>query len=965
VIGDYLGFLLNGLGTGAVVALLAVGLLLTQRASNVVNFAHAALGMYVALTYFELRETGDLVLPVLGLPARVHVVDTPTVATAMTVAVVLSALLGLVLHFGVFRWLRTSPALARVVASLGLLLYFVAIVKLRFVEIGGSLPLGNLLPVGSVRVAGAVVPLNRILLALLALGVAAVLAAVFRWTRFGLATRAAAENETAAVLSGHSPDRLAAANWVIASVLAGVAVILIASVTKQLDPLSTSMLVVPALAAMLLGGLRSFMLTTAAGLAIGMLQSGVLNYSTRAEWLPGWLPQSGLVQTVPFVLLVVALTVQGQRLPGRAVINETSLPASPSPRHVGVIAVGSLVVLVVALMTVDSQWRLAIVVSMIAAVIALSSVVLTGWVGQISLAQLAFAGLAGFTTAKLTVAAGIPFPWAPLLAVLLTTVVGVLVGLPAVRVRGMTLAIVTLGAAVAIEQLVFASSALGGLGRQQLPRPRLFGIDLGISARGADNFRPAYGILVAVVLVAVFVASANLRRSPTGLQWLAVRANERAAAASGIDVRTAKLSAFAVSSAIAGIGGVLLGYRGSLAPESFAVFGALALLALTYLGGVASMTGAVIAGVLFSGGVLTQLSGGSTGTQSDLAFALSGLSLVAVSILYRDGIAGALRKWWARLVGGSRGRTPAPVEGSESSGGTAGSDAVAARAAASVESTPAAPGVDLRPPEGTSPVTAHGHGPPVDASPAPLLVVEGLTVSYGGVQAVSEVDLVVPEATIVGLIGPNGAGKTTCIDALSGFAPAGARRLELAGVDLRGRPAHDRARRGLVRTFQSVELFDDLTVAENLQVAALDTRWWSPVVHAVHPGRRRVDLDWALAVVGLDDAGGCMPGELSLGRRRMAGIARALVSRPRLVLLDEPAAGLDTFESEALARRLSELPAMGVSVLLVDHDMSLVHEICREITVLDFGHVIATGPPAEVTANRAVIDAYLGQGQPA
>jgi sulfate-transporting ATPase len=543
--------------------------------------------------------------------------------------------------------------------------------------------------------------------------------------------------------------------------------------------------------------------------------------------------------------------------------------------------------------------------------------------------------------------------------VLLTTAVGVLVGLPAVRVRGMTLAIVTLGAAVAIEQLVFASSALGGLGRQQLPRPRLFGIDLGISARGADNFRPAYGILVAVVLVAVFVASANLRRSPTGLQWLAVRANERAAAASGIDVRTAKLSAFAVSSAIAGIGGVLLGYRGSLAPESFAVFGALALLALTYLGGVASMTGAVIAGVLFSGGVLTQLSGGSTGTQSDLAFALSGLSLVAVSILYRDGIAGALRKWWARLVGRGRGPAPAPVESPESSSGAVEPEAAGA------ESVAANPVVDLRPPEGTSPVAVPGQGPPVEVSPPPLLVVEGLTVSYGGVQAVSQVDLVVPETTIVGLIGPNGAGKTTCIDALSGFAPAGARRLELAGVDLRGRPAHDRARRGLVRTFQSVELFDDLTVAENLQVAALDTQWWSPVVHAVHPGRRRVDLDWALAAVGLEGAGGCMPGELSLGRRRMAGIARALVSRPRLVLLDEPAAGLDTFESEALARRLSELPGMGVSVLLVDHDMSLVHEICREITVLDFGHVIATGPPAEVTANRLVVDAYLGQGQPA
>jgi ABC-type branched-subunit amino acid transport system ATPase component/branched-subunit amino acid ABC-type transport system permease component len=941
VIGDYLGFLLNGLGTGAVVALLAVGLLLTQRAANVVNFAHAALGMYVALVYFELRDTGDLVLPVLGLPARVHVVDTPTVATAMTVAVLLSAVLGLVLHFGVFRWLRTSPALARVVASLGLLLYFVALAKLRFVEIGGALPLGNLLPAGRLTVAGAVVPLNRIVLAGIALVVAAALAAAFRWTRFGLATRAAAENETGAVLSGHSPDRLAAANWVIASVLAGVAVILIASVTKQLDPLSTSLLVVPALAAMLLGGLRSFMLTTAAGLAIGMLQSGVLNYSTRAEWLPGWLPQSGLVQAVPFVLLVVALTIQGQRLPGRAVVFESSLPSSPRPRHVGLTAVGALAVLVAALLSVDSQWRLALVVSMIAAVIALSSVVLTGWVGQISLAQLAFAGLAGFTTAKMSVALGIPFPWAPLLAVLLTTAVGVLVGLPAVRVRGMTLAIVTLGAAVAIEQLVFASSALGGLSRQQLPRPRLFGLDLGFSARGAENFRPAFGILVAVVLVAVFVGAANLRRSPTGLQWLAVRANERAAAASGIDVRTSKLSAFAVSSAIAGIGGVLLGYRGNLAPESFAVFGALALLALTYLGGVASMTGAVIAGLLFSGGVLTQLSGGSTGTQSDLAFAISGLGLVVVAILYRDGVAGALRHLWQR-VWGRRGAAP--------------------DAAAQDLAEPSAAGVvELRAPE----VPAPGSSGERTLAREPLLVVEGLTVRYGGVLAVSDVDLVVPEATIVGLIGPNGAGKTTCIDALSGFAPSSARTLRLGETDLRGRPAHDRARRGLVRTFQSVELFDDLTVTENLQVAATPTRWWSTAVHAVHPGRHHEDVGWALAAVGLDDVGDCLPGELSLGRRRLAGVARALASRPRVVLLDEPAAGLDTYESEALAERLATLPGMGVSVLLVDHDMGLVHGICSEITVVDFGHVIASGPPAEVTADPLVIDAYLGQGQPA
>jgi ABC-type branched-subunit amino acid transport system permease subunit len=623
---------------------------LTHRASGVVNFAHAAVGMYVAYVYFELRNTGDLVLPILGLPDRLHLIDAPTVATAFTAALVLAALLGVLIYFAVFRWLATAPPLARVVASLGLLLYLLAVAKLRFPRTAGELPLGNILPQGSFEVSDAVVPNNRVMLAAITLVVAGALAAAFRFTRFGLATRAAAENEKGALLIGQSPDRLAATNWAIAAVLAGGSVILIASVTKQLDPLATSLLVVPALAAMLLGGLRSFMLTAVAGLVIGMVQSGILNYSTRADWIPSWIPKGGVNSALPFLLIIIALTLFGEKLPGRSVTFVSNMPTSPRPRYVPATAIGSFAVAAIALLTLDSQWRLAIVVSMIAALMALSSVVLTGYVGQISLAQLAFAGLAGFGTAKLTVAAGIDFPWAPLLAIAITTGVGILVGLPAVRVRGMTLAIVTAGAALAIEELVFKSQALGGLNRQRVPPPSLFGIDLDFFATGDDNFRPAFGIFVLIVSTLSFVAVANLRRSPTGLRWLAVRANERAAAAAGVNVTVAKLSAFAVSSMIAGIGGVLLAYRGSLAPESFTVFAALALLALTYLGGIASLSGAVVAGILFSGGVFTHIAGGTSGSQSDLAFAISGIALVVVAVLYREGISGAIRHGVAWLV---------------------------------------------------------------------------------------------------------------------------------------------------------------------------------------------------------------------------------------------------------------------------------------------------------------------------
>jgi len=264
-------------------------------------------------------------------------------------------------------------------------------------------------------------------------------------------------------------------------------------------------------------------------------------------------------------------------------------------------------------------------------------VVLTGYVGQISLAQYAFAGLAAFATAKLAIA-GVPFPWSPALAVLLTVAVGVLVGLPALRVRGMTLAVATIGAAVAIEQLVFASPALNGL--HDVPRPRVFGLDLGFLARGDANFRPAFGVMTLVVLVACWLVVVNLRRSATGLRWLAVRANERAAAASGIDVGRTKLGAFAVSAALAGLGGALLAYESpALSPQQFMVVGGLAVLALCYLGGVGTVTGALVAGALASGGVLTQLQGGTTGSASSTQFAVSGALLVAVVILAPDGLA--------------------------------------------------------------------------------------------------------------------------------------------------------------------------------------------------------------------------------------------------------------------------------------------------------------------------------------
>jgi branched-chain amino acid transport system ATP-binding protein len=245
----------------------------------------------------------------------------------------------------------------------------------------------------------------------------------------------------------------------------------------------------------------------------------------------------------------------------------------------------------------------------------------------------------------------------------------------------------------------------------------------------------------------------------------------------------------------------------------------------------------------------------------------------------------------------------------------------------------------------------------------PLLEVKGLTVTYGGVHANAGIDLTISSGQFVGLIGSNGAGKTTFVDALTGFTALTAGSVTFDGVDVTHTSPDARARLGLVRTFQSVELFDDLSVWDNLLVACERTRWWAfpwEMLQRRVPDAVASRAQWALETAGLQDVRDRLPRELSHGQRKVVGLARALAAKPKLVLLDEPAAGLDDHESAALSSLLRGLLASDITVFLIDHDMSLVLSVCDEIHVLDFGRMLAHGTPAEIRTNPAVIAAYLG-----
>lgn len=930
-------FAIFGLGVGGVYVLAAQGIIVVYRGSGVINFASGSMGLASAAVFARLWGP----LP-LGL--------------ALVCGVAAGALLGVLIQVLVMRPLRRSSPLTRLVATLGLLIFIQQLVILRYTSgvefVGSALPSYPWHPFGGSITVGS----DRAIILGIAIASTAVLWAVYRYTPFGLATSAVAENDRAASSLGHSPAMIATVNWAVGGALSALAAILIIGIIG-LDPIGMPLLVIPALACALIGRFVSFPLALLGGILIGIAQSEVTEYVST----PGW------SDSIPFLVIIALVVISGRALPQRNYLQDR-LPELGNGR----IRVPFLVVVVgiwVALLFLFSaNWADAVTSTMVTAIVCLSLVVVTGYCGQLSLAQFALAGVGAFIGARLAAVYSIPFPLAMLIGIAGTIPIGLIVALPALRTRGVNLAVVTIGLALCIDELVLENTNYtGGLVGTVVKPPTLFGWSI-YSVPYPDR----YAAVCTVVFVLAALLVANLRRGAAGRRLLAVRANERAAESLGISVVGAKLYAFGLGAAIAAAGGILLAFE--VPNVNFTLFGGLQSITAvidSVIGGIGFIGGALVGGSFGDQGVNQEILG-HWGTLANYVTIGSGAILVLVVIFNQDGLAWDNIRLFRAIEGRlanvlRRRRRPAATSAPSlaTSALFAGDVPDVGDLADAGQAEPPASGavaVKARTVAPARPAMAMAERP--SARTAAELKVQDVKVAFGGVQALNGVTLSVAGGEVVGVIGPNGAGKTALLDVISGINRNYSGGVQLDGVPIDAWSAYRRARGGIGRASQSLDLFEDESVFDNLRTACdarSRGRYFSDLVW---PGNRPLPAQAEAAIdeLGISGLLEQRPKELSYGRRRLVAIARALAASPAILLLDEPASGLDdrnTANLSALIRRLAD--EWGIGILLIEHDMPLVMKVCDRVTVLNFGNQIATGTGTAVRNDPAVIAAYLGE----
>jgi ABC-type branched-subunit amino acid transport system ATPase component/branched-subunit amino acid ABC-type transport system permease component len=904
-VNEFLPFIVVGLATGAVYGLAGIGLVLTYKTSGIFNFGYGAVAALVAFAYYFLWEHG-----------------LPWGAAAAISVLVVAPVLGLLLEF-MARTLNGASETIKVVATVGLILIAESIGTLWFPVNPPTFP--TFLPQSTVRMLDVNVTWAQIILFLFSAVAAAALYWFFRSFRPGIVMRAVVDSPDLVAMSGDDPVLVRRRAWIIGSVFAGIAGLFLAP-TQLLDGSALTTAVFAAFGAAAIGYFTNLPLTFVGGLLVGVASALVDKYSATVSWV------GGLAPALPFIVLFVVLIV----LPKRLLVQRT-LPVTMKARDTyvapprirlaaGVIAIGLLAVIPIIQSGKVDVWSAAL----INIILFLSLGLLVRRSGQISLCHLAFAAVGAAAFGHFA-GDGIPWLFSLILAALVAVPVGAIVAIPAVRVSKVFLALATLGFGILMEQAFYTRDFMFGQSPIGLAAPRP-GISIGSWNLSTDT---GFYYVLLIITVLVVIALMVINRGRLGRLLEAMADSPLALETYGATSSVLKVIVFCIVAAIAAMAGALEAQLFSFGIGTyFPSFNSLILVALVVIVTVGDPWYAVIAAIGYSV-IPAYISGATTTSVLNLLF---GLGAATAALAAQQGTTPQqVRRFLDRLGG----RTSPPA---------------AAQAAHQPQAATAAAAV----------ATARGVHADQAAAAKPGLTVRDLSVRFGGVHAVNSMSLKAPCASVTGLIGPNGAGKTTTFNACSGLVRPSSGRILLHDLDVTSEGPPRRARRGLGRTFQRTELYNSLTVRQNVamgrEASMAGANPAAQIFSSRHSNRLIAEaVDEALELTGTARFADAQAGLLPIGQRRLVELARALAGPFDMLLLDEPSSGLDGHETEQFGQVLrTVVRERGCGILLVEHDMVLVRDICDYVYVLEFGQLIFEGTAEEMQNSAQVRAAYLG-----